>query len=264
VVLAFAAACGGLASSSAGDGGATDGSSSGSDSGSSSGSDSGSSSGSDSGSSSGSDSGSSSGSDSGSSSGSDASACSALASVPSNEIPPYVPVQPILDACSSPQITAGGGPASFIDSCLSNAATQATCADWQDASANATCATCLFRANDAGAPSSAGGLLFDYTGTNFLGANIAGCIAIADSSDGPACAASLAPLIECEIHACAGCSTEMQTQYEDCLSQSQMGACTIEYNNSASCVPDYADGGVGRTVCSTPEGALNVICGTGP
>ena len=31
-----------------------------------------------------------------------------------------------------------------------------------------------------------------------------------------------------------------------------------------TCAPDYADGGVGRTVCSTPEGALNVICGTGP
>ncbi len=183
--------------------------------------------------------------------------------VPSNEIPPYVAVQPALDTCSANQITAGGGPASFIDSCLSTTATQATCLAWRNASTNATCVGCLFRSNDAGTLVSSGGLLFDYTGS-LIGANIAGCIALADSSGGPACASGLAPVIECEVAACAACSIGMQTEYGDCLSLSQMGACASESSSSTACLADYADGGVGRTVCSTPEGALNVICGTGP
>jgi hypothetical protein len=101
---------------------------------------------------------------------------------------------------------------------------------------------------------------------NFIGSNIPGCIALTDSSNGSACAAELEPLIQCEAVACsrAECSMASQAVYDNCLSESQMGACAEESNHSAACATDYSDGGVGRTSCSATEGVFNVICGTGP
>jgi hypothetical protein len=198
--------------------------------------------------------------------GSDAGSCTALSIVPSSEIPPYVVVQPRPGACTAAQITAGGGSASFVDSCFVMTATQTNCTRWQGDSANATCAGCLFGSTDAGAWSRSGGLLLDYTGKTFVGGNLPGCIALADPSKGPACAAEVEPVIACEAAACssAACLAASPNDYRNCISKSLTGACAAYRGNFAACAADYADGGVGTTRCGRAEEAFNVICGKGP
>jgi hypothetical protein len=145
-------------------------------------------------------------------------------------------------------------------------ATQTTCGTWVMSPSNATCLNCLAPLNDAGTSNGSGGLLLDYTGTAFLGANTPGCIALADPTNGPACAASLEPLLQCETQACntAACNMGNATAYDNCISESQMGACATQYASSADCAPDYADGGAATTKCATDPDILDVICGSGP
>ena len=63
---------------------------------------------------------------------------------------------------------------------------------------------------------------------------------------------------------CALCMAADATEFDNCLSNAQRGACAAQAGSISGCVADYADGGVGMTICSSPEGALQVICGSGP
>jgi hypothetical protein len=187
--------------------------------------------------------------------------CQPLATVPSGEILPYVPPRQVLGACSSAQIS-GAGSASFVDSCLPSGAASAACVAWQSDGANQTCRQCLFGVDDAGAWTRGGGLLLDSQDTGFIGGNIAGCIALADPVDGPACADALCPVIECETIACNIASCSDSVLYENCLSGAQRGACVTQVGDGGACAADYAEGGVGRTICTTAAAAINAICGT--
>lgn len=189
--------------------------------------------------------------------------CRPLATVPSGEVLPYVPPRQVLGACSSAQIS-GAGAASFVDSCLPSGAASAACMAWQTDGANQTCRECLFGVDDAGVWTRGGGLLLDSQDTGFIGGNIAGCIALADPVDGPACAAALCPVIECETIACNIASCPDSIPYENCLSAAQHGACVTQVGDGGACAADYAEGGVGRTICTTAAAAINAICGTGP
>ena len=103
-----------------------------------------------------------------------------------------------------------------------------------------------------------------------IGPNIPGCIALADPTDGPTCAAQYEQLLQCEGYGCAGCVTANPDDYTSCAAAADDGACH-EYltNKTTNCQKDFACTGVYHTVCTgaddatTTANVLNEICGTG-
>jgi hypothetical protein len=187
--------------------------------------------------------------------------CLVATSVPADQIPAYATVVQQVGACSAAQIS------TFVSSCVGSTASPGSCSGFQTASANAMCMGCLFPTGSSGAPTNTGGVLLDYTGKIIVGVNTPGCIALADPSSGPACAAALEPLYQCETQACGSndCRTSTPSTYQACLTSTtaDAGVCTSEDNAAAPCTADFEDGGVGLGVCADDTSAINEICGTG-
>jgi hypothetical protein len=185
--------------------------------------------------------------------------CIVATSVPASEIPAYATVVAQPNACSATQIS------DFVTSCTGSTATPAACNSFQTSAANGACLDCLFPATEAGATFNTGGVLLDSTGTSIVGVNLPGCIALADPTNGPACAAGLEPLFQCESQACgsADCRTSTTSVYEMCLTSTETAACSSQYAASSPCAGEYEDGGAAVGACGSDTQVLNVICGAG-
>jgi hypothetical protein len=185
--------------------------------------------------------------------------CVVATSVPAGQVPAYVPVVQQLNRCSTAQI------GDFVSSCTGSTSSPTACDTFQTATANADCMACLIPTTDGGAGTNSGAILLDYSGTLIVGPNTPGCIALADPTNGPACAAGLEPLFQCETQACgsADCRTATASAYEVCLMSTETGACMAQYNASAPCASEYTDGGAAVGACATDTQILNVICGAG-
>jgi len=213
-------------------------------------------------------SGSSGGSSSGSSSGSSTSsgsssggieaglpACNAPApSVPPSEVLPYVNVVQMKGACMPSDISG------FITACDSAPSTTAACDMWYQG-ASPTCLSCLGSA-DAGI-SRTGGLDWDYQG-DFIGANLAGCLAIVDGNT--SCASAYENAVQClAASGCLTCTDQASFQMCETTIFATGGACHgyIATYESA-CAADMADGGAFMGgPCSDDTEVLSVICGNG-
>jgi len=185
--------------------------------------------------------------------------CVVLTTVPASAVPSYATVVQQKGACTAAQIS------DFVSACTSGTAAPAPCNDFQTSSGNADCMACLFPSRDGGASMNTGGVLLDATGTLIVGPNTSGCIALVDPANGPACAAGLEPLFQCETVACgsADCRTASTAVYQTCLDTSEKGACASQYAASSPCATEYTDGGAAVGACATDPQILNVICGTG-
>lgn len=187
-------------------------------------------------------------------------ACMAPSSVPSGSLPAYVAVVPMMNACSSTQITG------FVSSCVATGADADGCVSW--ANSNPTCAGCIVQGTDAG-ETQTGAVLFNAAGRP-AGSNVPGCIALEDSTNGPACAAQLEPLMQCVAYACESCPD--QTSFTDCDNAvSGNGGLCGDLASSAQmpCANDLGQNGVAATKCgygspSELTAVINVICGSGP
>jgi hypothetical protein len=156
----------------------------------------------------------------------------------------------VLNACSATQIS------DFITACASTTSTPTTCSTWTGTSTNSACYTCIFPSTNAGA------VVADSASDNF---NVAGCIALTDTSGGTACAQALQPLEECDDVACTDCFSTSATaaSIDQCESAAETGACASYLSQTdSSCANDFADGGAANT-CSTATYILNLFCGTG-
>jgi hypothetical protein len=166
-------------------------------------------------------------------------------------IPVYVaPVH--ASACSMAQING------FLAACANGS--PAACNTWIMDAANVTCIGCLDPA-----ATNTGALLFDSNDQVFS-LNIGGCIALADPTNGPACAAALDPLLQCQHAACnsAACQAASTTDVQACDTAAQMGACSSGLAAvQGVCGPDLGDGGVATTTCATAAGVIAEICGNG-
>jgi hypothetical protein len=161
----------------------------------------------------------------------------------------------MVNACSAAQISA------FLTACTQPTGSSSTCTAYGMNAANTGCIACMYGATDGGTASN-GGVLFDSTGTA-VEFNLPGCIALADPTNGPACAAALEPAIQCVSAACnsAACMAN-SSEVPACETTAESGACLTEVQTEQSaCAVDEGDGGVGTTTCSTPTGILTTICG---
>jgi hypothetical protein len=204
-----------------------------------------------------------SGSSSGAGQTADAAAC-VPADVPNGNVPPYVAVVGMAKSCDMTQISG------FISSCVTSGATSNGCEQW--ANANSTCAACIVQGTDAG-PAETGAILFDTNSSGMespASANVPGCIAIADPTNGPACATQLEPLMQCVALACPMCAD--QTSFSNCekAARASNGTCG-GYSSMADspCSADMASSGVAVTQCGYGTDnelvdVINVICGSGP
>lgn len=157
-------------------------------------------------------------------------------------------------ACTSSDI------AGFITACDSPPATMAACNMWFQ-SASPTCLTCL-GATDAGI-SRTGGLDTDYQG-NFIGANLAGCVAIEDGNT--TCASAYEDALQCfEAAGCGSCNTSTQAQQCETTIFANGGACHgyIAPYQSACMADLVPDGGTFYGSCGDDTAVLSVICGNG-
>ncbi len=185
--------------------------------------------------------------------------CVVLTTVPASAVPSYATVVQQKGACTATQIS------DFVTSCTSGSASGPNCDAFQTSSGNTGCMACLFPSRDGGASMNTGGVLLDATGTLIVGGNTPGCIALVDPANGPACAAGLEPLFQCETVACgsADCRTASTSVYQTCLDTSEKGACASQYAASSPCATEYTDGGAAVGACATDPQILNVICGAG-
>jgi hypothetical protein len=192
---------------------------------------------------------------------SDGGPCMVATTVPSGQIPAYAAVVQQPNACSAAQIS------TFASSCVGSTPSASACSAFQTATANATCMGCLFPSS-GGTATNTGGVLLDYSGKFIVGINTPGCIALADPGNGPACAADLEPLYQCETQACGSpdCRASTTSTYEACLSSTAAaaGACASQDNAAlTACDSDFEDGGAGVGLCADDTSAINEICGTG-
>ncbi|HEX8793028.1 MAG TPA: hypothetical protein VF765_18920 [Polyangiaceae bacterium] len=190
----------------------------------------------------------------------DAAACMPPSSLPSTNFPQYATVAPMANACNSMQITG------FISACVAQGATGMNCASW--ANANSTCAGCIVQGTDAGATET-GAILFDANGKPVSG-NVPGCVAIADPTNGPACAAQLEPLMQCVAVACGMCTDQASFSSCEQAARASGGVCgSLSSAAKMPCAGDMGSNGVGLTKCgygtqNELQDVINVICGTGP
>jgi hypothetical protein len=174
--------------------------------------------------------------------------------VPPSEVLPYENVVQMKGACTPGDI------ASFIKDCDSPYSTGVTCNTWFQG-ASPTCLSCL-GATDAGI-SRTGGLDSDYQG-NFLGTNLAGCVAIVDGNSN--CASAYENVVQClAASGCFQCTDQASFQSCEMMVFSSSAACRsyIAAYQSA-CMADMADGGsYNGGPCTDDTGVLSVICGNG-
>ncbi len=185
--------------------------------------------------------------------------CIVATSVPASQVPGYSTVTPHVGACSPTQLS------TFVSSCFS-ASSGTACAGFQTDSSNTGCMSCLFPGTHGGPPANTGGVLLDSTGAIIVAVNIPGCVALADPAQGPACAAALEPLFQCEVLACgsADCRNASADTFQACETSAEKGACMSQYSSSqTACTADYSDGGAAVTACATAAQVLDRICGSG-
>jgi hypothetical protein len=186
--------------------------------------------------------------------------CSPLANVPASDVPQWQGVTQVLNACSGTQLN------TFINDCMTGINGSA-CSSWQQDPANAPCVSCLFGTPGGAPPDGKGAIVFTVSGQMYGFVNLPGCIYLADpGSNGSQCANALEPSMQCQLFACESCMPN-DPNLQNCLQASTApgGACAM-YNDGAQmiCAPEYADGGAATTVCSSPLGVFQTICGTGP
>jgi len=115
-----------------------------------------------------------------------------------------------------------------------------------------------------GNPPSTGALLLDSTGMMIVDVNLPGCIALKDTTNGPACAQALTPDIYCDDAACGGCADN--TTFQTCVGtvEGTGGACAMYGGKvQTSCPNDFGDAGVASTACADVSSIVNVVCGSG-
>ena len=145
----------------------------------------------------------------------------------------------------------------FLMACTGATGSQTACNAFTGDATNMTCLGCLVPM-----AANTGALLVDTSGSPW-GLNAPGCVALADPSNGPACAMALAPLFQCEHAACssAACANVDTTA---CQSEADMGACSTQVMAAnTACAADFSDGGAGTTTCGTSLGVITEICGNG-
>lgn len=186
---------------------------------------------------------------------SDGGACTPATSV--TGIPAYTSVTQ-QSACSMADVTA------FIAAC--SATNQpGPCAAWF--TSNPMCGSCIEPAADSAAGENGGALLFDAVGQTFL--NAAGCVQLVDGNT--TCAAPLQELNLCEVDACdsVACQATTSTDYQDCQTAADQGACTSQVTAAnAGCGGVDDDEGGALSVCNTSTAAgmvaiIYTICGNG-
>jgi hypothetical protein len=165
----------------------------------------------------------------------------------------------VKNACTAQQIT------DALTACFSATATMTTCQTF--ASANATCLECIAPQTDAGVELSTGAFV-PVPNTMFVTANVAGCIAILDPTNGPTCAPAWQSVALCSLEACSSsaCQSASQAANGQCQQAASTGACSMENSSlMTDCAADFADGGAGTTCTgfTTINQIINVICGTG-
>jgi hypothetical protein len=186
--------------------------------------------------------------------------CSPLANVPASDVPSWQGVTQVLNACSGTQLN------TFINDCVTGINGSA-CSSWQQDPANAPCVSCLLGMRGGAPPDGKGAIVFTVSGQTYGFVNLPGCIDLADpGSNGSNCANALEPSMQCQLFACESCMPN-DPNLQNCVQASTApGAACAMYNDGAQmiCAPEYADGGAATTVCSSPLGVFQTICGTGP
>ena len=198
-----------------------------------------------------------SGDDSGGDDGSTAAACPATAAIPT--LPTFTAPTKGQAKCQATDIQG------FIAACLATGATNTTCNTWftansalasADGGGGTACGNCLFDPNNP----DVGGLYWSPTAGQSIGfaPNYGGCIALVDTTNGPACAAALDNFNFCDEWFCGDCASSATTT--SCESgQNAAGAACGAYSatyqgdggtGSSPCDTDLADGGIGNTTCS--------------
>jgi len=190
----------------------------------------------------------------------DAGPCMPLSSVPSTNLPSYATVVPMAGACNSMQMSG------FMSACVGQGATRDNCVSW--AKSNSMCAECIIQSTDAGVTET-GAILFSSMGGP-VGGNVPGCIALADPTNGPACAVQFEPVIQCVALACAECADQQSFSNCEAAARATTGACAgVSSAAQTLCANDLGSNGVGVTKCGygtsneLPD-VINVICGAGP
>jgi hypothetical protein len=190
----------------------------------------------------------------------DGAACPLLTS--SYQPEPFTAPHAHQGVCSSTDVQA------FIAACIDSMSTTASCEAWASANvasepdSGTPCGNCIL------APSNNGGVWLDPF--DVMDPNYAGCIALAATSGGSACGASLNATIGCEA-ACDFCST--QSDYSSCANSVDQDRCkTFVATESTACVAELQDGGQG-SACFLGESSGNIdidyatiielICGGG-
>jgi hypothetical protein len=152
--------------------------------------------------------------------------------------PVYVPATGANQGkCTTTQIQ------SFYEQCLASTATQASCALLVGAMAaplDKACAACIIsRETDAKY-----GVIVEHKG--FVSVNLAGCMEIADPTNGLACARAYQAADSCGRAACvANCPVIDQASlmiYQACVTQVEQHGCA-SLNAKAACAADEAAGG---------------------
>ena len=181
-----------------------------------------------------------------------------------NDVPAYVPVQPMPSACTTSQVV------QFDTACSGGNATN--CSAWYASPSNEiSCAPCLNpgSTNDAGTfvPSGTGATMFD--GANNAWPNLPGCVAVFDGNAG--CASVLQTFVECAYYACNACRSA-GGDIGSCITLTETGACKDAYANvTSACAADYAPGGSldpvncnGQSGIGDTGGVAAIICSGGP
>jgi hypothetical protein len=187
--------------------------------------------------------------------GADGGACSP---VPVSNAPPYAAVKQMLNACSSAQISAflaACAPATGYEPPSLWPPSTADCNAWQTDSTNKTCLGCL-----AGNPPNTGALLLNSS-NQIIDENLPGCIALKDTTNGPACAMVLEPDLQCAHASCASCGD--QTSFDTCR-QATLGSggpCNSEANSVKKSLCYKV--GPATMSCASTQQVINVICGAG-
>jgi hypothetical protein len=154
-------------------------------------------------------------------------------------------------ACSMAQING------FLMACTGTTGSQAACSTFTGGAANMACVGCLIPMT-----ANTGALLVDSTNVPFA-LNAGGCVALADPSNGPACAMALDPLFQCEHAACNSMACQ-GTDTTTCQNSADTGACATQLMAAnTACGADFSDGGAGTTTCGTSLGVITEICGNG-
>jgi hypothetical protein len=110
-----------------------------------------------------------------------------------------------------------------------------------------------------GSPANTGALLLDSS-NQIIDDNQAGCIALQDPTNGPACAMALEPDVQCYHASCASCGDE--TGLDTCR-QAALGVGGPCRGAALDVIEACPEEGAASAACASFEDVINVICGAG-